>query len=103
MPFPQALTVTLRDGAGSALSGMTVNFVAPASGASAYLSAGTATTDASGVARITATANSIAGTYTVLVTVPLFGLSGSFQLANQVATTLTLSAPGRQRSARRSI
>jgi uncharacterized repeat protein (TIGR01451 family) len=93
-PFPQALRVTLRDSIGNALSGMAVNFVAPASGASAILSVGTANTDASGVASVTATANSIAGTYTVLVTVPLFGLSGSFQLANQAGTTLTLSAPG---------
>ncbi len=91
--FSQALTVTLRDGAGNPLSGMAVNFVAPASGASAFLSAVTATTDASGLAGVTAIANSIAGTYTVWAIVPLFGLSGSFQLTNQAGTTLTLSAP----------
>jgi uncharacterized repeat protein (TIGR01451 family) len=91
--FSQALTVTLRDGAGNPLSGMAVNFVAPASGASAFLSAVTATTDASGLAGVTAIANSIAGTYTVWAIVPLFGLSGSFQLTNQAGTILTLSAP----------
>jgi uncharacterized repeat protein (TIGR01451 family) len=91
--FPQALQVTVRDGNGNALSGMAVNFTAPASGASAVLSAGTANTNASGVATVTAIANLIAGSYVVSVNVPVFGLSGSFQLANQAVSSLTLTAP----------
>ena len=64
-PFPIPLQVTVRDTAGNAISGVTVNFAAPGTGASAALSSSTAVTDVSGTAGVTATANAITGGYTV--------------------------------------
>ena len=63
--FPMALQVTVTDTLGNPVSGVSVSFTAPGSGASATLSAPTATTDASGHASVNATANSLAGAYTV--------------------------------------
>ena len=47
-PFAVPLQVLVSDAAGNPLSGVTVTFAAPATGASATLSSATATTDASG-------------------------------------------------------
>ena len=63
--FPVALSVRVADAGDMPLEGITVNFAAPASGASAVLSASSAVTDASGIASVTATANEIAGSYEV--------------------------------------
>jgi hypothetical protein len=68
-PFSNALQVTVRDSAGNPVINSPVNFTAPSTGASAILGccnpfAGV-TTNAAGVASVTATANSIPGTYTV--------------------------------------
>ena len=54
-----------EDFANAPLPGVTVDFIAPNSGASATLSASSVVTDASGLASVTATANAIAGTYAV--------------------------------------
>ena len=63
--FPTPLQVTVADAQGNPVNGVTVSFTAPGSGASATLSAPSATTDAGGHASITATANVSAGSYTV--------------------------------------
>jgi adhesin/invasin len=65
MPFPQPLEATVRDAFGNPVSSVAVSFSAPATGASAALSGATAATDAGGHARVTATANGLAGSYTV--------------------------------------
>jgi MYXO-CTERM domain-containing protein len=80
--FPTPLVVTVKDGFGNAVSGATVTFAGPGSGASASLSSGSATTSASGQASVTATANATVGSYTVAASVA--GVSGTvtFALAN---------------------
>src|SRR5262249_31045010 len=68
--FPSSLQVTVKDSNGDVLSGVAVTFTAPNAGASATLSNGSAaTTNASGVASITATANGTVGPYSVTASV----------------------------------
>ncbi|MCX8139829.1 MAG: Ig-like domain-containing protein, partial [Gemmataceae bacterium] len=64
------LVVQLVDQYGNAVSqsGVSVTFTAPSSGASATLSSSTVNTDANGQAQVTATANTVAGSYQVQVT-----------------------------------
>jgi hypothetical protein len=87
--FPSALSVTVRDSAGRPVSNVSVGFSAPSSGAGARLSSGAnagssssifVSTNASGVASVTATANNTLGSYTVTASVG--GLSASFSLTN---------------------
>jgi adhesin/invasin len=80
-PFSQALQATVKDASGNPVSGVTVTFTAPASGASATLSAAQATTDARGLASITATANALAGSYAVQAAIA-GGSSATFSLTN---------------------
>ena len=79
--FPAALRVTVADSQGNPVNGVTVSFTAPGTGASATLSASSATTDAGGHASITATANASAGSYTVTAATAGAG-SASFALTN---------------------
>lgn len=72
--FAHALEVRLTDTTGAPLANATVAFVVPEEGASAVLSAATATTDANGIATVTATANEVIGEYTV----EAFASGGSF-------------------------
>jgi hypothetical protein len=90
--FPQAIQVTVRDARGNLVSGATVNFSAPASGASAVLSSSSAVTNSSGIASVTATADATPGSYAVQIAVPQQGLNGSIQLTNEIVPALTLAA-----------
>jgi hypothetical protein len=90
--FPNALQATVKDVSGNPVSGVTVTFTAPASGASATLSSGTAVTNASGIASVTATANNISGTYTVTASVG--ALSASFSLTNTGGQSASIAATG---------
>ena len=87
-PFPLALQVTVKNAFGSLVSGAAVTFTAPTVGASATLSGLTAVTNASGIASVNATANNIAGSYTVTASVGT--LSATFSLANLQMATVTL-------------
>ncbi|MFT6646434.1 Ig-like domain-containing protein, partial [Pseudophaeobacter arcticus] len=90
--FGTALVALVTDAGGNPVSGVTVNFTAPGSGASASLSAGSAVSDVSGLASVTATANAVAGGYNV--TAASTGLTSvTFGLTNLdvVAPTVTLS------------
>ena len=80
--FTNALQATVTDSLGNPVSGVTVNFAAPGSGASAALSASSAVTDAGGHVTVNATANSVAGNYSV--TAGATGVSGTpaFALTN---------------------
>uniref|UniRef100_Q021V3 Ig domain protein, group 1 domain protein n=1 Tax=Solibacter usitatus (strain Ellin6076) TaxID=234267 RepID=Q021V3_SOLUE len=79
--FAQPLQATVRDANSNPVSGVTVTFTAPGSGASATLSATSAVTDANGHATVTATANGTAGSYTV--TAAAGAVTGaSFSLTN---------------------
>ena len=78
--FSLPLQVIVKDGSGTPISGATLTFTAPSSGASATLSNATAVTNALGVASVTATANNISGSYSVIA--DMGGISTSFTLTN---------------------
>jgi hypothetical protein len=99
--FATPLTVTLKDPYGSPISGETVTFAAPGSGATAALSASSVVTAADGTATVTATANGTAGSYAVTAT--LYGFSGAFSLTNAInipiqSVTLPPHLPAEPRS-----
>ena len=80
--FSTLLAVTVKDGFGNAIPGVTVTFASPGSGASAALSSGSVTTNASGQASVTATANATVGSYTVTASVAGVPGTVTFALAN---------------------
>ncbi len=86
-PFPIPLQVAVMDGANPVV-GVSVAFTVPSSGPSATLSSNSAVTDANGVARVTATANSVAGRYSVTAT---NALSAQFALTNLAATAAVMT------------
>jgi uncharacterized repeat protein (TIGR03803 family) len=95
--FATALTTQVVDQNGNPVSGITVIYAAPASGAGATLSATAATTNASGIATVIATANNTTGAYNVTATTSngsstaIFALTNSdFQIA-AASGTLTVS------------
>ncbi|NNJ10359.1 S8 family serine peptidase [Chloroflexales bacterium ZM16-3] len=74
--FPSMLKATVTDNQGGRLSGVTVTFSAPTSGASATFPSGeTAITDQNGVAMVIAQANGVLGAYHV--TASIDGASGA--------------------------
>jgi hypothetical protein len=89
------LVVLATDTFGNPVAGQSVSFVAPGAGASAVLVGSPATTDANGLASVTATANAIAGSYSVSATAS-FGSPVNFSLSNTAAaaTSLTLTVNG---------
>src|SRR5258707_239075 len=89
--FSTALQVTVRDIGASPVSGVTVTFMAPSSGASGTFAGGvtTATTNSSGVATAPAfTANNTTGSYSVTASVAGVSTPATFGLTN------TPGAPG---------
>ena len=83
--FAQRLAAVVKDAFGNPVSGATVTFNAPASGASGAFAGGvdTATTNAQGVATAPVfTANGTAGSYTVTATVGALTTSPGFSLTN---------------------
>jgi Bacterial Ig-like domain (group 1)/NHL repeat len=81
-PFTLALQATVLDANNNPVSGATVTFTAPATGASATLGAASAQTDSSGHATVTATANSVAGSYSVTAATGGAAVNASFSLTN---------------------
>lgn len=81
-PFGSALAARVTDSYGNGVSGVTVQFSAPGSGASAALSAASAVTDGSGIASVTATANATAGSYDVTASIAGNGVPVVFALTN---------------------
>ncbi len=90
-PFAAPLQVLVSDAAGNPLSGVTVSFAAPSSGASATLSAASATTDAGGHASVSAVANATVGSYTVTASVTGVTPTASFALTNTGGTGVNLT------------
>lgn len=90
--FATGLDALVRDASGNPVPGITVTFTAPGSGATAQLSAGTAVTDATGHAAITATAGQTAGSYSVSATVSGVGTPASFALSNLAGAAVALQA-----------
>jgi hypothetical protein len=86
--FAQHLAATVRDAFGNAVSGATVTFNAPASGASGSFAGGvnTAKTNAQGVATAAVfTANGTVGSYTVTAAIGTLTTNPGFALTNQAA------------------
>ena len=94
--FATALQATVRDAGNNPVSGVTVTFTAPATGASAAFSGSataTAVTNASGVATAPVlTANSQAGGYTVTASAAGVGTAASFSLTNLAGSAASVSA-----------
>jgi hypothetical protein len=92
--FSAPLLATVVNGSGTGVSGVTVTFTAPASGASGTFSGGvdTAVTDASGTATSGVfTANATAGSYSVTASAPNVTGTASFSLTNEAALTGTIT------------
>ena len=91
-----ALQGTVKDTGGNPLSGVTVTFTAPGSGASAAFSgsaSATAVTNTSGVATAPAlTANGQAGSYTVTASVAGVATPASFSLTNVAGSPASVAA-----------
>src|SRR5262249_33104835 len=91
--FAAPLKATVKDAANHPISGATVNFTAPASGASGAFVGGiraTAITAASGIATAPAfTANSTTGVYSVIASVNGVASSASFSLTNNRGSAST--------------
>ncbi len=94
--FATALQAVVKDSGGNPVSGVSVTFAAPGSGASGtFTGPATVTTNGSGIAVApTFTANSVAGIYTV--TASAAGVSGtaSFSLTNTSGTAASIASSG---------
>ena len=95
--FSAPLMAAVVNGSGAGVSGVTVAFTAPSSGAGGTFAGGvnTAVTNASGIATSAVfTANGTAGSYAVTATAPNVSGTATFTLTNaavQTATTITVS------------
>ncbi|MEO6775574.1 MAG: Ig-like domain-containing protein [Kofleriaceae bacterium] len=93
-PYAAALATTVRDRFGNAVPGAIVTYAAPATEPSAALSAPTATSDATGLAEVTATAGSRAGAFLVRASVTGVDQAAAFSLANTAGTPASLVIAG---------
>ena len=89
--FTSPLVALVKDSSNNPLPNVTVTFTVPGGGASAVLSSPTATTNAAGLASVTATANATAGSYTVAATIAGGGAPANFSLTNTAAGPLTVT------------
>jgi hypothetical protein len=80
--FAHSLVALVEDQYQNPVPGVSVTFAAPSTGASASLGSLTATTDANGLASVSATANTHAGTYTVTASISGVTTPASFTLTN---------------------
>lgn len=85
------LVVVVRDAQGNVVPNATVTFAAPASGATAALSATSATTDAQGQVSLPANAGTTPGTYTVTASVTGVATAASFSLTNTAGAPASIS------------
>ncbi len=94
--FATALQASVKDANGNPVSGVTVTFTAPATGASAaFGGAGTATavTNGSGIATAPVlTANGTAGSYAVTASAAGAGTAASFNLTNLAGSATSITA-----------
>ncbi|MBK7539587.1 MAG: Ig-like domain-containing protein [Myxococcales bacterium] len=96
--FAGELVALVRDAASAPVAGATVTFTRPGTGATASLSASTAVTDSSGLARVTATAGTVTGSYSVTATVSGVATPATYALTNTpgAAATITVAGGGTQ-------
>ncbi|HEX7664550.1 MAG TPA: Ig-like domain-containing protein, partial [Polyangiaceae bacterium] len=98
--FDDPLAVRVTDVDGDPVPGATVTFTAPDTGASATLSDETVETDSQGFASVDATANTIAGSYTIVATVEGVDTPATFSMTNTAgAPASTVAASGELQSA----
>ncbi len=95
-PFGSALQATVKDGMGNPVSGTTVTFTAPSSGASAAFQGSASigvVTNSSGIAiSPVPVANGAAGAYTVTASVASGAAPASFSLTNLVGAPASVTA-----------
>ena len=89
--FAAPLVAVVTDSLGNPVPGVTVNFAAPGSGASAALTGSPAVTGADGRATVTATANAALGSYTVTASVAGVATGAAFALTNVEAPSLVVN------------
>ena len=95
--FANPLVATVLNSSGSGVSGITVTFAAPSSGASGTFAGGanTATTNSSGVATSAVfMANATAGSYSVTASVAGVSKTASFALTNKAGSAASITATG---------
>jgi len=92
--FAAPLAVHVADAGGNAVVNTTVTFTPPAEGASAVLSAATATTDANGDAQVDASANAIAGSYVIAASIDGVATPVQFELTNTPGPVWTVEVQG---------
>jgi hypothetical protein len=90
-PFAMPLQALAKDSNGNLMPGVTVDFTVPSNGPGATLSSDSAVTNAYGIASVTATANSISGSYTATATVEGTAVSGTWSLTNNPAAGTSIS------------
>lgn len=90
--FGHPLSARVVDAYGTGVANVAVGFAAPPGGASAVLSAASATTDAQGFASVTATANDVAGAYAVTASVAGVATTASFAMTNLAAAPSAVTA-----------
>lgn len=95
--FTRLLEILVTDQYGNPMPGVAVIFAAPGTGAGALFGAAatlTATTDAAGLARASATANSVSGSYTVTASVAGIVTPATFILTNTPGAPARVIATG---------
>ena len=92
--FATPLGLQVLDQHGNPVAGVTVTFSAPGTGASASLSPVSVMSDANGFVSTTATANAIAGSYVVGVSVAGLGTVAQIPLTNLLDPTITIADVG---------
>jgi len=95
--FPLRLSARAQDAAGNPVKGVQVVWSAPVSGASGSFAAGgsTASTDSNGVATSGVfTANSVAGSYSVVASLPAGPATAAFSLTNTIGGTALVRPAG---------
>ena len=85
------LVAVVEDSFGNVLSGITVDFTDPVSGATASLATPSVTTDGSGDATMTGTASGTPGAYSVTATVDGTGISTTFSITNTVGAPASIA------------
>lgn len=92
MAYPYAFTVAAVDTYGNPVSGVTISYSVPGSGASAALSALSSTTNSAGTASVTGTANGKAGSFQLSASAIDVSTPVTFSVSNtKAATTLTIT------------
>ncbi len=92
-PFGQPLKAIVKDVNSNPIPNVTVTFGSPSTGA-ALAGTNTAVTDSTGTATLTATANTVAGTYPVSLSVPGINTPSAFNLTNNAGTATNITVNG---------